>query len=483
MIITTLAALPFTAHALPASGDCGDSATYTFDSSTGALVISGTGIIRDYFDGFAGSTDIKTIEIKSGITEIGTEVFSMCKAVTSVKLPNTLEEIGGYAFVDCAQLASIKIPNSVTTIYAGAFEGCLKLTSITIPESVKEIDGSVFAFCDNLTTIKVSSKNATYDSRKNCNAIIKKNGAVLVAGCKKTKIPSDVKSIGMDAFYGCIGLTGITIPNSVTKVGARAFSCSGIRTITFPNSVKIIAYNAFEDCTSLYYVKLPNQLKTISNDVFTGCNNIQNIIIPASVKDVRAQFCNSKKKINLWYACTKANHKKISFEDLEEEGYLDNFDSSGIIFTKHTWTTDEVKNHFNYKEHKHKWVTKKCTSTFTKAGKKTATCSVCGMTNANVPADKLTGTKINKLTAGRKAFTATYKKSANVSGYQIQCATDKGFTKNKKTVTVKGSKNTKATVSKLKAKKKYFVRVRAYKVVNKKKSYSKWSAVKTIKTN
>lgn len=91
-------------------------------------------------------------------------------------------------------------------------------------------------------------------------------------------------------------------------------------------------------------------------------------------------------------------------------------------------------------------------------------------------------TSISKLTAKKKGFTVKWKKPTNASGYQIQYATDKNFKKNKKTVTVNKSSSTSKTVSKLKSKKKYYVRVRTYVTVNGTKKYSSWSAVKSIKT-
>ena len=74
------------------------------------------------------------------------------------------------------------------------------------------------------------------------------------------------------------------------------------------------------------------------------------------------------------------------------------------------------------------------------------------------------------------------KQTKQVTGYQLQVATNKAFTKNKKTVNIKGAKKASATVNKLKAKKKYYVRIRTYKTVGGKKVYSKWSKVKTAKT-
>ena len=89
---------------------------------------------------------------------------------------------------------------------------------------------------------------------------------------------------------------------------------------------------------------------------------------------------------------------------------------------------------------------------------------------------------IKKVKAAKKAISVIWKKVSGVKGYQVQVATDKKFKKNKKTVTIKKQKTTKTTVKKLKAKKKYYVRMRKYKTVNGKKVYSAWSKVKSVKT-
>ena len=97
-------------------------------------------------------------------------------------------------------------------------------------------------------------------------------------------------------------------------------------------------------------------------------------------------------------------------------------------------------------------------------------------------ASKPKSTNTKKIKAAKKAVSVEWKKVSGVNGYEIQVATDKKFKKNKKTVTVKKQKTTKTTVKKLKAKKKYYVRVRTYKIVNGKKVYSSWSKVKSVKT-
>ena len=86
--------------------------------------------------------------------------------------------------------------------------------------------------------------------------------------------------------------------------------------------------------------------------------------------------------------------------------------------------------------------------------------------------------------AAKKAITVKWKKGkkAQVTGYQVMVATNSKFTKNKKTTTVKGYSKVSKKVTGLKAKTKYYVKVRTYKTVKGVKVYSDWSKVKQIKT-
>ena len=92
-------------------------------------------------------------------------------------------------------------------------------------------------------------------------------------------------------------------------------------------------------------------------------------------------------------------------------------------------------------------------------------------------------TSLKKLTPQKKGFTAKWtRKTAQTTGYQLQYSTRKTFASGKKTVTVTRNSKVSRTVTKLKARKKYYVRVRTYKTVNGKRFYSKWSKVKTVTT-
>jgi len=139
-------------------------------------------------------------------------------------IPEGVVEIGSYAFED-SKLESIVLPASVKTIGARAFAGCSDVQDLYIPASVKEIGRSAFYNCD-LSTIVVDKDNPYYDSRDNCNAIIKKEGNIMIQSSNATTvIPSTVTSLGNDAFRGS-KLTMIDIPKTVTNFSIGGFEGS-----------------------------------------------------------------------------------------------------------------------------------------------------------------------------------------------------------------------------------------------------------------
>ena len=260
--VTTLNAETYT-------GSCGDNVSYSLDTKTGVLSITGTGSMSNYglyssAPWYSDRSYVKTVTISEGVTSIGSNAFYNCTGLTSITIPNSVTSIGDYAFRNCSALTSITIPNSVTNIGRSAFFGCSKLTSI-----------------------KVDEGNKTFDSRENCNAIINSTTNELIAGCKNTIIPNSVTSIGSYAFDGCSGLTSITIPNSVTSIGNSAFyNCKGLTSITIPNSVTSIGSYAFDGCSGLTSITIPNSVTSIGNEAFYYCTGLTSITIPNSVTSI-----------------------------------------------------------------------------------------------------------------------------------------------------------------------------------------------------
>ena len=184
---------------------------------------------------------------------------------------------------DASAKEAIEIPKeikgiAVTSIGSKAFYWCSGLTSIEIPAGVTSIGDSAFRNCSGLTSIVVEAGNTVYDSRDNCNAIIEKETNTLIQGCKKTKIPAGVTSIGDSVFEGCSGLTSIEIPAEVTSIGDSAFSgCSGLTRIEIPAGVTSIGWYAFEGCSGLTSIEIPAGVTEIGYAAFSGCSGLKDV--------------------------------------------------------------------------------------------------------------------------------------------------------------------------------------------------------------
>jgi len=100
-------------------------------------------------------------------------------------------------------------------------------------------------------------------------------------GLTSITIPNSVTSIGPQAFYGLTGLTSVAIPNSVTSIGQYAFcNCFALANVAIPNSVTTIGACAFANC-ALTSIALPNSVISIGNEAFSGCPGLLAITVDA----------------------------------------------------------------------------------------------------------------------------------------------------------------------------------------------------------
>ena len=197
-------------------------------------------------------------------------------------------------FYNCKHLTSIILPNSITSIGINAFKDC-PLTSIHIPASVTEIQMGGSFNSKYLQTITVDPTNPNYASPEGSNAIIDKGSTVLILGCGNTdftKIPSTVTTIGRYAFGFAVfpeSKTSITLPTTVTRILCEAFEQSNITSINLEDLTGLTTLGdfAFTGCMGLTEVTIPASITNRSESlngigmgkcVFYECTNIVKVI-------------------------------------------------------------------------------------------------------------------------------------------------------------------------------------------------------------
>ena len=237
--------------------------------------------------GFYNCRGITSVIIKSNARSIEEGAFMGCEELENVVLPNSITSIGESAFSGCYSLQNIAIPSTVSNIGSYAFAYCRELESIAVPNSVVSIGLGVFRGCNELEKINIPFVGAELNETQNTHF-----GYIFGAGGNSENhyyVPSSLKEVvltgGNDiddwAFYGCASLESVSIPNSITSIGAWAFfECSELINIIIPDSVTSIGTDAFVNCTSLSNIVVSNNVTSIPHALFYGCSQLKSLTIP-----------------------------------------------------------------------------------------------------------------------------------------------------------------------------------------------------------
>ena len=106
-------------------------------------------------------------------------------------------------------------------------------------------------------------------------------------GLTSVTIPISITTMGDGAFFNCGGLASVAIPSSVTSIGNYVFDgCHGLTSITIPSSVISIGQGAFQSCTGLTSVTIPSSVTSIGDGAFKYCSGLMSVTIPSSVTSI-----------------------------------------------------------------------------------------------------------------------------------------------------------------------------------------------------
>lgn len=377
---------------------------------------------------------VTSLVLPDSVTSIGTDIFNSCKSLKNVTLSANLESIGDSAFRYCEELEAVSFPSKVSYVGNYAFEDCTKLKSAVFEKrEVEELQIGYNAFkkCDLQKMVLPDGVKdvleSTFEENSNMSSIT---------------LPEGIEHIGSYAFSHCSALKTIKIPDSVTYIWDDAFAFTGLEEVEIPEKVTDIEHYAFAYCDSLTKIKLPGTVERIGSHVFADCEKLTIYTNKDSVAEAYAK------------------ENKIPVILIDASGQpIEPVDPDASTTEKET-------------EKETKKETKKETEKETEKATESSEKEVIIPTVDRV--------KKFKATAKKKSFVLTWKKVSGASGYQIQVSTKKNF-KGAKIKSVKKSK-TKYNVSKLKSKKKYYLRIRAYKTYKDaagktQKSVGKWVVI------
>ena len=326
--------------------------------------------------------------------------------------------------------------NITTPVASVSYVGAAK--DVVVPNFVNNtipVESFTGSYNQKITSLTLSPNVKSVDGLDNIKTLASVNLA-------------NVEKIESAAFEGCSALNNVVIPASVKTIGSNAFNgCSALSSVTFNEGVKKIGSYAFYN-TALKAAVLPASVVSIGSHAFGYVENLDaNTTDPYDTTDVLADgFVMGGK------SAEAANYAAIN----------------GIAYYDMTNGCP------------HAYVVTTVPATVFAKGKKISTCPLCG--NTITKSIKKKTFKISSLKAAKKALTVKAAAQAEMKGYQVQYSTSKKFTKKTtKTVKVATTKKLSKKIKGLKSGKKYYVRVRAYKMNGKKTVYSAWTAKKSVK--
>ena len=483
---------------------------------------------------FEGCISLTSVNIPEGTTRLGERAFYGCSSLSSVTIPSSLPLVEDYVFSECTGLENVTINRGLLSFDFFAFSGCTSLKKVIIPDSVMTLEPFAFGNCPSLTSILLPEslsliRDDAFDGSENIENIyvVKDTYAdSWVSGSSYSQKIKYVTRSGDHYYYeekvsdptcdknGLKTLTCVVCgdviqedipalphtyvdtvtPATLTSDGKIKRHCSvcghnettviykpakftlSYTTYTYTGAarkpaVTITDSNGKKIASSNYtvtYTKNTNIGTATAKITFKSTGNYSGT--KSLTYKIRGNLANTVTKVSV----AKVADKTYTGSSIKPTVTVKAIGTTGSVVTLKRGT-DYILSYATNKNVGYGTVT------ITGKGNYSGTKRVTFKINPK-------GTTLKTLTATSKGLKATWTKQATkmstsyITGYQIQYSTSSTFSSGTTTVNAVKYSTVSKTISKLKAKKKYYVRIRTYKIVNSEYYVSPWSAKKYVTT-
>ena len=291
---------------------------------------------------FSGCLGLKSIIFPESLTSIGYQAFSGCSGINNLYLSNGIKDISEDAFKSCwikavhisdltaycnitfqnlnstplmwntilylgdELIKDLVIPDDVSYLKSYTFANCRRLTSVTIPEGISSIGYYTFANCDSLKSVSLPQSLLSIGNGafRFCGHVIDGSERWPVYGLETINLPSNLKYIGNEAFYGCYAIKDFHLPDNIVSIGEKAFHCQErMESNDYVDIVKIYANQGTETLISLWnagYSPIDKTTNTVVNRPTLELEKVTQATVSAKIVNYQDnyQYCINGQPVN-----------------------------------------------------------------------------------------------------------------------------------------------------------------------------------------
>lgn len=296
--------------------------------------------------------------IKSDTDETGADgAFDYCTSITKVVIGKNLTSVGPKPFYECSSLERFEVNLDNSVLYNDSFgvlyqrykgEDLSQYSGVAPDLNAETVHLVRWPMAAQLKEDDFQIHNGIYPMQKNLSMIdpyachnvtfrgkgLKINGPCYVIGdhafekanhlAGNITFSADCKTVilGNRAFYGNEVIHELTLPATVTTIGAYCFAeCTNLDTIHFQGPLKTLMEGAFYNCRTLHTIDVPEGVEAVENKTFSGCTNLDTVVLPDSLKKIGSEAFKDCRTI----------HEMVIPKNVE---YVDNTSFSGMDLTK-----------------------------------------------------------------------------------------------------------------------------------------------------